>query len=98
MNRKEAIARLQAHSDSVRAMGATSMYLYGSVARDDVSASSDIDLYVDYDPTSHFNAFDLVGIKQFLEMQLGSSVDLTTRDGLHPRLRDRIEESAIRVF
>jgi predicted nucleotidyltransferase len=41
---------------------------------------------------------DLVGIKQFLEDQLQMSVDLTTRDGLHPMLRNEIEKSALRVF
>lgn len=98
MNRFEALSRLQAHADAVRAMGATALYLYGSTARNDAAASSDLDLYIDYDPASRFNAFDLVGIKQFLEQQLGSKVDVTTRDGLHPRLRERIETSAVRVF
>lgn len=79
-------------------MGATSLYLYGSTARDEASSSSDMDLYLDYDPASRFNALDLVGIKQFLEDNLGLSVDVTTRDGLHPRLRADIEKSAIRIF
>jgi predicted nucleotidyltransferase len=47
---------------------------------------------------SRFNAFDLVGIKLFLEDELKTAVDLTTRDGLHPRLRHAIEKSAVRVF
>lgn len=79
-------------------MGATSLYLYGSTARDEAGPSSDMDLYLDYDPSSRFNALDLVGIKQFLEDSLGLAVDLTTRDGLHPRLRADIEKSAIRIF
>ena len=48
--------------------------------------------------TGRFNAFDLVGIKQFLEGALGIDVDLTTCDGLHPMLRRDIERSSIRVF
>ena len=79
-------------------MGATSLYLYGSTARDEAGPSSDMDLYLDYDPSSRFNALDLVGIKQFLEDRLGLAVDVTTRDGLHPRLRADIEKSAIRIF
>lgn len=79
-------------------MGATSLYLYGSTARNEATGSSDIDIFIDYDPSSRFNAFDLVGIKQFLEARLGSTVDVTTRDGLHPRLRDRIEGAAVRIF
>jgi hypothetical protein len=98
MNRTEAIARLRRRAEAVKAMGATSLYLFGSVAQDHASDSSDLDLFIDYDPTSRFNAFDLVGIKQYLEGELGVDVDLTTRDGLHPMLRDYIERAAVRVF
>jgi uncharacterized protein len=98
MSRDEALAKLHDYARDVRAMGATSLYLYGSTARAEASPESDLDIYIDYDPASRFNAFDLIGIKQFLERQLGSSVDLTTRDGLHPRLREGITTSAIRIF
>ena len=98
MDRMEAITRLRDSADAVRTMGATSLYLFGSTARDEARADSDLDLFIDYDPASRFNAFDLVGIKLLLEDRLGTAIDVTTRDGLHPRLRDRIEASALRVF
>lgn len=98
MNRMDAIDRLRDSADAVRTLGATSLYLFGSTVRDEARSDSDLDLFVDYDPASRFNAFDLVGIKLLLEDRLGAVIDITTRDGLHPRLRDRIEASAIRVF
>jgi predicted nucleotidyltransferase len=98
MNKTEAIAKLRGYADAIRAQGATSLYLFGSTARDDGRSDSDLDLFIDYDPSSRFNAFHLVGIKQFLEQRLGVNVDVTTRDGLHPMLRDEIEQSAVRVF
>ncbi|MGC2122162.1 MAG: nucleotidyltransferase domain-containing protein [Xanthobacteraceae bacterium] len=98
MNKAEAIDNLKRQADAIRATGATSLYLFGSVAQDKVSPGSDIDLFIDYDPKSRFNAFDLVGIEQFLEDKLGIEVDITTRDGLHPMLRTAIEQSALRVF
>jgi hypothetical protein len=98
MNRTDAIAGLRANADAVRAMGATSLYLFGSTARDEASATSDLDLVIEYDRSSRFNAFDLIGIKLFLEERLGTEVDVTTDDALHPRLRERIEQAAIRVF
>ena len=98
MNRTEALTRLRGHADAIRAMGATSLYLFGSVADNTSDAASDLDLFIDYDVTGRFNAFDLVGIKQFLEGALGVDIDVTTRDGLHPMLRGDIERSAIRVF
>jgi len=82
----------------VKALGATALYLFGSTARDEAAAGSDLDLFIDYDRGSQFSLVDLVGIKQLLEGRLGVAVDLTTRDSLDPLLRDRIEASAERAF
>jgi predicted nucleotidyltransferase len=98
MNKVEVIAKLQRHAKAIKALGATSLYLFGSVVRNEAKLASDLDLFIDYDRNSRFNAFDLVGIKQYLEDELGVDVDVTTRDGLHPMLRTEIEQSAIRVF
>ncbi len=98
MNKREAIARLKRHADAVRALGATSLYLFGSVGRDEATARSDLDLFVDYDPDGKFSLLELVGIKLLLKEKLGVQVDVTTRDSLHPMLRDDIEQSAVRVF
>ena len=98
MDRAEAIKSLRLQADAVKGMGATGLYLFGSTARDEAGHSSDLDLFIDYDPKSRFNAFDLIGIKLLLEEELHVPVDVTTRDGLHPRLKADIEKSAIRVF
>lgn len=98
MNRSEAIAKLRGYADVARARGATSLYLYGSTSRDEAGPRSDLDLFIDYDPSTRFNALDLIELKMMLEAALHTHVDLTTRDGLHPALRDRIEQSATRVF
>ena len=98
MGRIEAIAKLQQHASAIKAMGATALYLFGSTARDEARPISDLDLFIDYDPNSKFNAFDLVDIKQYLEDELRLPVDVTTRDGLHPMLRTEIEQTAMRVF
>ena len=98
MNCADALNRLRAHADAIKAMGATSLYLFGSTAHDSAKVASDLDLFIDYDQRGRFNAFDLVGIKLFLEKELALPVDLTTRDGLHPMLKADIEKTAIRVF
>jgi predicted nucleotidyltransferase len=98
MNKREAIASLKRHADAIKALGATSLYLFGSVARDEAKTRSDLDLFIDYDPNGKFSLLELVGIKLLLEEKLGVGVDVTTRDSLHPLLRADIEQSAVRVF
>ncbi len=98
MTRSEAIDRLRAHADAIKAMGATSLYLYGSTFRDEAGSSSDLDIFVDYDSRSKFNLLDLVDIKLLLESELGLEVDVTTRNSLHPMLKSNIEKTAVRVF
>ncbi|MDF1632182.1 nucleotidyltransferase domain-containing protein [Mycoplana sp. MJR14] len=98
MTRNEAIERLMQNEDAIRALGATSLYLFGSVARDEAGGESDVDLFIDYDLERRFSLVDLASIKLFLEDALAAEVDVTTRDSLHPRLKDKIETSAIRIF
>lgn len=98
MKNRDAIAVLKGEADATKALGVTSLYLFGSMGRDEAGAQSDIDLFVDYDPDSRFSLIELVGVKQLLERRLGVPVDVTTRDSLDPLLRDRIEASAERVF
>jgi predicted nucleotidyltransferase len=98
MNRSDIIEQLRENADAIRGMGATSLYLFGSAARDKARPDSDLDLFIDYDPALRFSLLDLVGIKQFLEEQMSAEIDVTTRDSLHPMLKDDIERSAVRVF
>lgn len=98
MNRTVAIRYLKKHAHAVKAMGATSLYLFGSTARNEAKSSSDLDLFIDYDPAKKFSLLELVGIKQFLEEKLAVEVDVTTRNSLHPMLRQEIEQSAVQVF
>ena len=98
MRKEEALDKLKQRAEAVRALGATSLYLFGSVARDEAGPDSDLDLFIDYDPSRKFSLVDLVGIKLFLEDELSTDVDVTTRSSLHPRLKQKIENSAVRVF
>jgi predicted nucleotidyltransferase len=98
MTRTEALRRLRGQADAIKALGATSLYLFGSTARNEATSKSDLDLFVDYDPRGRFNVLDLVAAKRMLEENLGVPVDLTTRKGLHPLLRKQIEAEATRVF
>ena len=97
MRRDDAIAKLKASEDAVRALGATSLYLYGSTARDEAGPESDVDVFVEY-VSGRFTLFELSGLKLLLEERLDTPTDVTTRNGLNPYLRKRIEHDAIQIF
>jgi uncharacterized protein len=97
MHRDEVIEKLRAHADAIRAHGVTTLYLYGSTAREDARAASDVDLFADVD-YQRFGFIPFMDLRDFLAALLNSRVDFTTRNALHPDLRDRIIRSAIEVF
>lgn len=98
MHRDEVIARIRKHADAIRAEGATALYLFGSAARNQVQAESDIDIFVDYNPESRFSLLNMSGIRLIVMDELRREVDITTRDSLHPRFKSRILSEAVRVL
>lgn len=73
-----------------------SLALFGSVARDEATADSDIDLLVEFDRP--VGLFELFALQDELEALLGCSVDLGTVQSLKPRIREKILEEAIDVL
>jgi predicted nucleotidyltransferase len=98
MAREDAITRLREAEPELRAHGAAALYLFGSVARDEARAGSDVDVFVDPALDRRFGFDEFMAVYELLQERLGASVDYTTRDGLHRRLRPAIEASAVRVF
>jgi uncharacterized protein len=98
MGKQKAIAAIQANAEPFKKLGVSALYLYGSTARGKARLDSDIDIFIDVETGSRFSLFDLMEVKHVLEDETGLPVDVATRDGLHPRLRERIEQSAVRVF
>ena len=69
--------------------------LFGSVAREEASLESDVDLLVDLETPHTFDRY--IGAKFYLEDLLGCSVDLVMQETLKPRLRPQVEKDAIHV-
>jgi uncharacterized protein len=97
MRRAETIAALQERASEIKDFGATSLYLFGSTARNEAGEVSDVDLFIDYDP-ERFSFVELIRLRNRLSDILGHTADLTTREGLHPLLRPVIEAEAIKVL
>ena len=98
MRRDQVIGKLKAIEPAIRALGADALYLYGSHARDEARPDSDVDIFIDKDPTRHFGFDEFMTIYFKLQEALGADVGYTTLDGLVEFYRPDIEREAIRVF
>jgi putative addiction module CopG family antidote len=94
----DVLARLAGLEKALRDRGIQSAALFGSVVRGTARADSDIDVLVDVTPGSRFSLVDMAATKDFLEKELGRSVDLVTREGLNPDIRVRVLREAERAF
>jgi uncharacterized protein len=97
MNRAEVIQVLKRHEAELKKLGVEHLFLFGSVARDAAKDDSDIDLFFDHEK-GRLGLYELMDVKERAQEILGRSTDIMTRASLHPVLRERIEETALRVF
>lgn len=74
------------------AHGATRVRVFGSVARGDAGATSDVDFLVAFEP--HRSLLDHVSLVNALRELLGREVDVVSEHGLSPHLADRIVSEA----
>ncbi|MEM6754369.1 MAG: nucleotidyltransferase family protein, partial [Cyanobacteria bacterium P01_C01_bin.38] len=72
--------------------GAYNVRIFGSVARQDADAQSDIDFLVEMQADK--SLFDLGGLLMELQELLGRDVDIVTEKGLRKRIRERVLKEA----
>lgn len=95
MRRDEVLEKLRAHYAEIEQMGVKSLYLFGSTARDEAKATSDVDLLVDFQPPLNFRKY--ADLHFFLEELLGYEIDLVTQGGLREEVRPYVEKDTILV-
>ncbi len=75
--------------------------VFGSYARGEETAKSDIDLLVALKP-SHLRPalglFDFIRLEQELKKELGREVDLVTEEGINPRRKQYIEKDRVFLY
>jgi predicted nucleotidyltransferase len=93
--REDLIARLQLAAPDLRVYAVKELWLFGSAAREEMGAASDVDILVDFN--APVTLFEFARLRRHLESLLGRPVDLVTRDALKPQLRDQILREAVRA-
>ena len=92
----EVIDTLRQQREAIVAFHVASLVLFGSVARDEANASSDVDLLVEF--SQPVGLFTLALLQIYLEKLLGCAIDLGTPDSRKPYIRDLGIEGTKRVF
>jgi predicted nucleotidyltransferase len=101
-SRSDLLTVLRTHEVELRARGVESVTVFGSVARGEADAASDVDLAIR--PGLGFSAggFDHFGrieaLRERLAALLGRDVDLVEEPTRNPRLRRIIEQEGVRAF
>ena len=68
--------------------------LFGSAARGEMRADSDVDMLVEFLPDAGIDLVDYAGLMLDLSRLLGSKVDLVSKNGLKPLIRASVFEEA----
>ena len=97
-NLADVIGRLRAIETSLRARGVVALFVFGSVARGDARPNSDVDLAVDFAAGVEVSLFEIVRLKEELEVALGRQVDIGERAAMTERVATTAKPELIRVF
>ncbi|BBB94867.1 putative nucleotidyltransferase [Bradyrhizobium elkanii] len=98
MNRFDAIDTLRRSEQALRGRGVMHAALFGSVARGDRRADSDIDIMIEIDPGARLTVFDYMDIKEYISGLFEGPVDVVNRDALKPYVRPAATADAIYAF
>jgi hypothetical protein len=91
---EEVFRTIEANRDQLRRLGVKRLGLFGSLARGEASAASDLDFLVELERKSFSTYMD---VKFLLEELFVCHVDLVLPDSIKPRLRPIILKEAIYV-
>ncbi len=72
--------------------------VFGSALRSDFGPDSDVDLLVTFGPEAKVSLFDLVDMADELAKIVGRRVDIVTKQGLKPRIRQSVLDSSKVIY
>jgi len=89
---------LRTHESELRLLGVSHAAVFGSVARGEARAGSDIDVLVELDEHRSMGIFEYARLKLSINELLDGAGDVVNRRTLKPLLRDDILRDAIHAF
>jgi predicted nucleotidyltransferase len=94
----ELLTLLRAERGMLERSGVRRAALFGSTARGDATASSDVDVLVVLDPDAHVGLVRFVALQEHLQKLFGRDVDLVSRGALRLDRDAAILDEAVWAF
>jgi predicted nucleotidyltransferase len=102
MDKTTVVNRLLAYRNELEQLGVMHVSVFGSTARGEAKADSDVDVAVTLDPEKTPNGLAYFGrlndIQERLQNVLGSAVDVVQEPAQKPRLQAAIDRDRLRAF
>jgi hypothetical protein len=96
MDRERILAILRTHAPELKSAGLVHLRLFGSVARGEATAHSDVDLLADF--SRRITLVTVGGIESRLADLLGTKVDLSSANWMREPVRTRALREAVLAF
>jgi len=78
--------------------GVKELAVFGSASRGDMRPDSDVDVLVEFDPAAHVGLVKFASLEEELGTLIDRKVDLVTKRGLKPWIRQEVLREALVVF
>jgi hypothetical protein len=94
----DVLETLRTHEGELRRFGVFHAAVFGSVARGEARADSDIDVLVELDQDRPMGIFEYARLRLYINEILDGAGDVVNRRTLKPLVRDSILRGAVHAF
>jgi uncharacterized protein len=98
MDQRFVIEKLRYHERELKAAGILHIQVFGSVARNEATTVSDVDLLADFDKSRRMTLVKVGSLQSRLSDMLGARVDLSSTEWMREPVKSKALREAVIAF